>query len=416
MSISEDTAVGPNLDFNPMIAPHRQNPHLFYAEARKRKVAISPTLGMYVITRYEDLMTVVNDPGTYSSSVAIPRIYDNPAEVVAELRGVPETSMLVNEDEPLHRAVRKVFEPALSARRIRELTPLMRDTANSLIDSFESAENADLHSQFASPFVRKVLSAIIGFPVEDSAQVQRWSDDQAILFNPLAPTEEKVDAAREMRAYTDYLQELINARKIEPTGDLISCLVHGTDKYPPLSNDQVHTLVRGSRVAGYDTTRDSILSTLLLMLRDRELWEAVRSDSARMLPRIMEEALRRDAPHRGLLRLATRETELGGASIPRGAVLFLLFGAGNRDDRMFPEPDSVKLDRPNVRKHLAFGDGLHRCPGEPTARVEIRVAIQTIMARLPGLHLAPDFHPEYVASFLFRGLESLRVLVRGGVS
>jgi len=205
VSINEDTAVGPNLDFNPMIAPHQQNPHIFYAEARKRKVAISPTLGMYVVTRSEDLMTVVNDPGTYSSSVAIPRIYDNPPEVVAELGGVPETSMLVNEDEPLHHAVRKVFEPALSAKRIRELTPLMRDTANSLIDSFEPVESADLHSQFASPFVRKVLSAIIGFPVEDSAQVQRWSDDQAMLFNPLAPTGEKVNAARGMRAYTDYL-------------------------------------------------------------------------------------------------------------------------------------------------------------------------------------------------------------------
>jgi cytochrome P450 len=128
-----------------------------------------------------------------------------------------------------------------------------------------------------------------------------------------------------------------------------------------------------------------------------------------MVMKVTEEALRRDAPHRGLFRITTREVALGGTVLPQGSLLLLLFGSANRDETVFPNPDVVDVDRPNVHDHVAFGKGLHTCPGAPLARAEIRVALQTLFNQLPGLRLADDYEPTYIASYFFRGLESLRV-------
>lgn len=150
-------------------------------------------------------------------------------------------------------------------------------------------------------------------------------------------------------------------------------------------------------------------ATILLALGDPTARRRITEDPTRALMQATEEALRRDAPHRGLFRVTTREVELGGTMLPQGSPLLLLFGSANRDETVFPDPDAVDLDRSNVHEHVAFGRGLHQCPGAPLARAEIRVALPTLFDRFPDLRLAPDWSPTYIASYFFRGLESLRV-------
>jgi cytochrome P450 len=400
----------PELDFNPMISPHREDPHLFYAAARAQPVAFSPSIGAFMVTRYEDLVTVLADPETYSSAIALPSIWANPPEVVAELEGcVAEGSTLVNADSPAHLPIRRVVDHAFSGRRIRAVLPQLRDRANELIDAFGSEGHADLLAQYAAPFVQTAIGLVMGLPIEDTERVQGWTDDYVLLWNPLAPVDGKVDAARRLVEYERYIGELIEARRAEPRDDLISDMVHGADGFPPLSYADMQYLVRGFRVAGYDTTRDTITSTLLLMLSDRGHWERATAEPSRLIPKMVEETLRRDAPHRGLMRLTTREVELGGTLLPAGSPMLLLFGSGNRDETVFGEPDAVRLDRPNVREHLAFGQGMHVCPGAQLARTEIRVAVETLTHRLPDLRLADGYEPTYIASYFFRGLEELRV-------
>ena len=213
-----------------------------------------------------------------------------------------------------------------------------------------------------------------------------------------------------MADYTRYLQALIDDRRARPHEDLISDLVQGANGYPGLPDEYVHNMIRGAaRVAGFDTTRDAITATALIILQDPEIRERFLAEPSRTLPKLTEEALRRDAPHRGLFRITTREVELGGTMLPAGAPLLLLFGSGNRDEAVFPEADRVDIDRPNVRDHLAFGRGIHTCPGAPMARAEIRVALETLLHRLPGLRLQDGYQPAYIASYFFRGLESLDV-------
>lgn len=399
------------LDFNPMTSPHREDPHLFYRAARGRPVAFSPSIGAYMVTRYDDLCTVIDDPETFSSAAALPMIYANPPEVVAELeRGnVPETTMVVNEDEPTHRHHRRVFDAGFTGARVRAMLPTMRTRAEELVAGFGSG-HADLVAEYAVPFVQTVISAIIGFPAEDTARIQAWTDDFVLLWNPLAPLEPRIDAARRMGDYTAYLQEIIDARRAEPRADLISDLVHGANGFPGLDDAHVHNIVRGAaRVAGFDTTRDAITATVLVILQNPEVYRRVVDDPAKAIPKVTEEALRRDAPHRGLFRVTTQAVDLGGTHLEAGSPVLLLFGSGNRDETVFPSPDTVNLDRPNVRDHLAFGRGLHVCPGAPMARAEIRVALETLLRRLPDLRLAEGYEPTYIASYFFRGLERLDV-------
>ena len=398
-------------DFNPMTSPHREDPHVFYRAARERPVTFSPSIGAYMVTRYADLVAVLDDPQTFSSKAALPLIYGNPPEVVAVLRegNVPETTMVVNEDEPEHVRFRRVFDAGFTGARVRAMVPLMRDRATELIDAFPPG-HADLVAEYAIPFVQAVISAVIGFPAEDTAQIQAWTDDVNMLWNMLAPLEARVESARRMADYTRYLQALIDERRASPREDLISDLVHGANGYPGVPDEYVHNMIRGAaRVAGFDTTRDAITATVLIMLQNPGVRDRVLADPARAIPRLTEEALRRDAPHRGLFRITTREVELGGTALPAGAPMLLLFGSGNRDETVFADPDGVDLDRANVRDHLAFGRGLHVCPGAPMARAEIRVALETLLRRRPGLRLAGGYEPTYIASYFFRGLETLDV-------
>lgn len=399
------------LDFNPMASPHREDPHLFYREARQGPPRLSPTLGAYMVTRYEDLKTVIDDPQTYSSAAAVPKIYTNPPEVVDVLRagGVPETNAVVNEDEPAHHPIRRVFDAGFTGARVRAMLPTMRARADELVDGFEGGR-AELVGGYAIPFVQTVINAIIGFPPEDGEQIQVWTDDVNMLWNLLAPLEDRVASAHRMVEYTGYLQKLIDDRRANPREDLISDLVHGAHGHPGLSDEYVQNIVRGAaRVAGFDTTRDAITATMLVILQNDDVRGRVLADPARTIPKVTEEALRRDAPHRGLFRITTRDTSLGGTDLPVGTPLLLLFGSGNRDETVFPDPDTVDLDRPNVRDHLAFGRGLHVCPGAPMARAEIRVALETLIRRLPGMRLADGYEPTYIASYFFRGLERLDV-------
>ena len=257
-------------DFNPMASPHREDPHVFYRAARERPVTFSPSIGAYLVTRYADLVTVLDDPQTFSSRAALPMIYDNPPEIVAVLREgqVPETTMVVNEDEPEHIRFRRVFDAGFTGARVRAMVPLMRERATALIDQF-AGNRANLVADYAIPFVQAVISAVIGFPAEDTARIQAWTNDVNMLWNMLAPVDARIASARRMADYTRYLQALIEDRRAHPREDLISDLVHGANGYPGVPDAYVHNMIRGAaRVAGFDTTRDAITATVLIMLRE----------------------------------------------------------------------------------------------------------------------------------------------------
>jgi cytochrome P450 len=404
---------GSHFDFNPMTAPHRDDPHPFYSWSRdEAPICFSAALNAYLVTRYDDVKTIVDDPETFSSANAIPRLWDNPAEVLDAMEGMQrESTTVVNADGPTHAPLRRLVAHAFSGRRVRQHLPAMKARAAELVDSFTAgaSDSVDLVGGYADPYVQTVVSLAFGIPSDDVDRVQSWTVDYLTLLSPMAPTVAKIEAAARLHDYERYIDALAERRRAEPREDFVSDLVHGADDAPPVSQGELRYIFRGLRFAGHDTTRDLLCNALLLMLRDDgRLWRQALTER-RMLPRIVEETLRHEAPHRGLMRVTTRDVVLHGVSLPAGTSLLLMFGSANRDERHFPEPDAVNIHRPNVNDHLAFGAGTHSCTGAQLARTEVRVALETLLDRVPTLRLAPDHTDRYVASFFFRGLERLDV-------
>jgi cytochrome P450 len=402
---------GPLPDYNPFVSPDREDPYSFYAWSRREvPVHYSTSLGAWMVTRYDDIVAILQDPRRFSSKGSIPSAFNNPPEVLKALSGsIPEASTIVDADPPEHTRMRKLLNRAFSSRRINAMQPLIRRLADELIDAFSSDGRADLVSQYANPLVQTVISLLLGVPREDIARVQSWTDDLVLVWNPFAPLPEKISAARRVVDYERYIAALIEERRASPEDDILSDLLHGHgDDLEPLTDGDVLYFFRGARLAGHDTTRDLITSAILTMLTHREHWDRARED-ARVIPAIIEETLRRDAPHKGLMRTTTEEVEVGDVKLPQGSQLLLLFGSANRDETHFPNPDVFDIHRKNVSDHIAFGKGIHVCTGVHIARTEARISLEALVQRLPGTSLAQDFAPTYIASFFFRGLEHLHV-------
>lgn len=396
--------------FNPMESPDRDDPNAFYGWARNEQpVSFAPAIGAYLVSRYDDIRRVLDDPGTYSSKNAIPSMWDSPADVVAAMDGlIPEAETIVNTDEPAHAPLRGIVNHAMSGRRIRRHIPAMQKQANALVDRIVQGQRTDLVHEFSDPYVQFVISLLFGVPAEDIEKVQAWTDDHLLLLSR-NPDKGKANAARRLLDYQDYMDAMAEDRRHHRQEDFMSDLVHGTDDLDPVSREDLHYIFRGLRLAGHDTTMHLITTTVLTMLGNgRTLWEQAKADRS-VLPRIIEEVLRHNAPHRGLMRVTTRDVTLAGTDLPAGTPLLLLFGSANHDETRFATPAEVTLDRPNITDHLAFGGGIHQCPGAQLARTEVRVAVDTLLDRLPDLELVAGYQPSYVASYFFRGLERLDV-------
>lgn len=396
-----------------MIPPHRDDPFPLYSKARDNApVMYSPAIGHFLVFRHDDVTRVLDDPDTFSSAASVPAIHEvNPPEVLGAMDGVigfGRWPML--SDLPEHDIVRTVANRIFRGPRINALQPRMAELAHESLDRLMAAgDGAEFVWDFADPYVRSVLCTVVGLPVEDADRVRRWSDDFVTLLTPLASVDDKLAAAGRMRDYDRYVLDLLDEKRAHPADDMMSDLVRMDDlPTTPLPTTDLVTFFRGLWVAGVDTTRDGISSTVLSVLTDRRHWERAVADPA-TVTELFEETLRRDAPHRGLARVTTKDTEVGGVPLPAGSRLLLLFGSANRDGARFPEPDTFAPGRPNVREHLAFGQGIHLCVGAHLARTEGRIALAALAERMPGLRLATGAVPAYIPSFWFRGLSRLDV-------
>jgi cytochrome P450 len=291
----------------------------------------------------------------------------------------------------------------------------MRDLANALVTrrlaAPEHGGRPDLR-WFADEFVAAIVNAIIGLPQSDDRRIREWTGALVTLWMPTVSTATKLEAVATLVTSRPYLAELIAQRRAHPESyqDLIADLA--TSRDPALSDDEILANVLASRIAGLDTTRDTITSTVRLML-DTGWWlhaaQAHRRDSARIINRCRDETLRRYTPHRGLCRVTTREARIGGVVLPAGAVVLVSFGAANLDPTVFDDPLVVNINRPNIDHHLAFGSGAHVCGGKGLALAEITTALEILANRLPHLTLADNDDRTYTPSLHFYGLARLNV-------
>jgi cytochrome P450 len=332
--------------------------------------------GYWLVTSYDEVRAAALDGRTFSSAqgVYLPAVS-------------PERLPLLEMDDPIHAAYRKVLAPRFNAVVAKRWEPRIREIINGLVDKFIERGEADLVADLAEPLPLTVIGELFGLDPERRVQVR----EDALEFLDVAQDKGGVHAkaGTDLKAAAKGLfdrmigrwEELVAQRRANPTDDLISVLVQADfgeyDASDRVIAYMMHTLAFG----GHDTTL-LVLSNMLLHLAEHPDQRRRLIDDPSLIPAAVEELLRLLAPLHNFRRDATVDTELGGHSISAGDRLLLGWGAANRDPQRFPNPDDADFARPNVREHLTFGIGPHGCIGQFVARVELVTALDVVLSRL----------------------------------
>ena len=243
-------------------------------------------------------------------------------------------------------------------------------------------------------------------PREDYKQFQRWS---IAILSFLAKQDEAITASREVE---EYMSGILADRRRTPQEDLISSLAHAELDGERLSDDEIFSFLRLLLPAGVETTFRSTGNLLYLLLAQPDQLESVRADRS-LIPQAIEEALRLETPLLNITRLATKDTEIGGVAVPEGSTIMLMLAAANREEARYEEPDRFDITRDSPKPHMSFGHGPHVCLGIHLARVEMRVALNLLLDRLPELRLDPGADDPHIRGQVFRSPTSIPVLFAG---
>ncbi len=397
------------IPFDPTSPEQRESPFDVLALARREQpVFHAPGLDLWVVTRHEDVLTVLKDHRTFSSTGALTSsttpFPQEVRDVLAE--GFPEMPYIIELDPPLHDRIRGLVARAFTPRRVAALEPRIEAIAAELLDTLQPHGRADLVEAFAWPLPLRVLGELFGFPREDLEQVHRWGMDW-LLLQQERPADEQLGHARGLVAFQRYCVAAVEDRLRHPTDDLLGAMVAANaDAGEPLDVVEIAGLPLDLMVAGHVTVTRAIGSAVHRSFAEPALREHLLDPD--LCAKAVEELLRLESPAQGLFRVTTREVELGGAVLPKGARVMAHFASANRDACVFSDPDRYRPERDDIGAHLAFGKGIHFCIGAPLGRLELRVALPLLFRRLPGLRPgagAPVREPVFFA----RGFTSLPV-------
>jgi cytochrome P450 len=372
--------------FDPLAPDQLDDPFDLLALARREQpVFYAPELDLWVVTRYADVLAVLKDHRSFSSTGALrsasAALPDAVRQVLGE--GFPTMPYIIEIDPPLHDRIRALVTRAFTPRRIAALEPVIRRIVDELLDELPADGEADLVGAFAWPLPLRVLGELLGLPREDLPQLHAWGTDW-ILVQQDVPLAQRLRHARGTVELQRYFMDAVERREREPTDDLIGALVAGrTGLDAPLTNEEIAGLPLDLMVAGHVTVTRAIGNTIGLLFRDPSVRERL-LDPARAAPAI-EEILRLESPAQGLFRSTTRDVEVGGTTIPAGARVMVHFASANRDDEVFAAAAAFAPERDDRTRHLAFGKGIHFCIGAPLARLELSIALPALLRRLPDL-------------------------------
>lgn len=397
--------------YNPFDAGHLADPYpLWTLSQREAPVFFIPAVNFWAVTGMAEILEVIRDTKAYTSVHSL-----NLNPVPDELRervpyGWPEGyPSLINTDPPAHTPVRKLAQSAITPREVAKREPEIQALATQLVDDFIADGRCDLMSQFTVPLPVRVIARVLGVPDEDSGEFGQWGEDAFMMSNPTLTPEEILIRGSRLADLKDYLESEIARRAEAPGEDLLSRLIHAEVDGERLSTEQVVSVAAQLLVGGNETTTH-LIGNAVLLLRSRfpEVWDRLCEEPS-IAPAVVEETLRIKSSIRGLFRTTTRETRLGGVTLPEGSTLWLVFAAANHDESVFADPTRFDIDRPNIKEHLAFGKWTHFCIGAPLARLEARVALEELATRIPGLRLAESDALDWLPSPFTQGVTSMQV-------
>ena len=374
-----------------------------------------PGTTTYVVTRYDDVMHVLRHQDVFPSGSGLTGRGSAAHEVYAA-RGWQRLAPL-GTNPPEHRHYRALvdrFFDTAGAERYRELIQVVVDELlDEMVDAAAAAPDgigrADFVAAFALPLPVRMITRILGFPSADIERLKAWSSAWVLPFAGGLTQEQEVWVAEQVVEFQAYIQEWVDVKRSDPDDDVLSSLVAATYAGErPLTDPEIISIIDHLYIGGNETTTFALTSALWILLREPGLYERVLADRS-LIAAFVEEALRLESPTQGLYRRVASDTELGGVQLPAGSTVHIRYAAANRDPAMFPHPEQVDLERPNLRRHMAFSLGEHHCPGEGLSRLEQRVALTSVLERLPALRLADGNDFAHEPGFVLRALSRLDI-------
>ncbi|MEM7128630.1 MAG: cytochrome P450 [Chloroflexota bacterium] len=367
-------------DFSQNIHQHfawmRENAPVYHTRYARWKDA-------YLITRYDDVQAILKDdrllknPNNAKTDSGQSTMFWTPKPFRALMHN------MLNTDEPDHRRLRNLVHKAFTPRRINELEPRIQVIADELLDKARQQASVDLVQSYALPLPVTVIADMIGIPEEERPQFFAWTRKIIVIPTPL----NMMLAIPPLMALMSYLRKLANKRRVEPQDDLLTALVQAEDEQGDrFTEDELLGMLFLLLVAGYETTVGLIANGTLALLSHPDQLEMLRNDPS-LIESAVEELLRYDGPLQTTeMSFAREEFAMHGVEIPKGATVLPAILSANRDEQVFARADELDITR-SPNRHLAFGQGIHYCLGAPLARLEAKIAFNTLLERSPELQL-----------------------------
>ena len=372
------------------------NPFDYYRALREGDpVHFEADLGMYLVSRHDDLMTVLRDPVVFSQELGY---YQQMAHGhLDEMKDILRSEGggffpdVANIDPPRHTRVRRLLAQAFSRKRMKALEPQFERLVDELIDGFADRGEVDGLHDLAMPMA--IAFSMQQLQVDDLqiSDIQRWGSAYLSQFSLTNTRDEMIQAAHTLCEMQNYLIELVRRRLDTPEDDMLSDIIRAdTADEEPLSFEELVATARALLINTHDSMSTAFTSVLFKVATDpaiaAEFYDAADDDTR--MGRVVEEIIRLETPVRALSRVTTKPVVLGGTSLPEGAHLLILFASANDDAAVFTCPRQFDSSRTNLRKSLTFGAGVHLCLGIALARMQLLVAARQTARRLRGLKLA----------------------------
>lgn len=386
------------MDYNPLSPEVIENPYPYYAYLREHAPVywIEPLQG-WALSRYADVDFALRNPQIFLSSE-----FTN--QTLGDLNPTPEIPWILDINPPDHTRLRKLANKGFLPRLIRALEPRVQEITQQLISALKSQTEGDLVTTLSGPLPTTVIAEMLGVEADRLNEFKRWSDD--VVLGTSRPTDEAIRTRvrQSGAALRSYFERLIERRRTDPGEDVITALVRAEEERDILSAAEILGLAVLLLLAGNETTTNLIGNAVRNLLSHPAELAKVRADRT-LVPSLVEEVLRYESPVQLLPRVTACEVALEGGTIPAGATVFLLLASANRDDRTFPNPDRFDVTR-NPQDHVAFGYGIHYCLGAPLARLEGRLALDSLLFDCPPFTCTREHLPQ-IASIIVRGVQTL---------